>query len=148
MLKIGLLGAAKIAPAAIVQPVRASSEASLVAVAARDSARAQAFARKHGVPKVHDSYGALLADPDIDAVYIPLPNGAHGEWAIRAVNAGKHVLCEKPIAANAEEAADMARAAKANDRIIMEAFHYRYHPLAQRMADIVASGELGEISEV
>jgi predicted dehydrogenase len=148
MLRIGLLGAAKIAPAAIVQPVRASQEASLTAVAARDSVRAQDFAKKHGVPKVHESYDALLADPEIDAVYIPLPNGAHGEWAIKAVNAGKHVLCEKPIAANADEAADMARAAKASGRIIMEAFHYRYHPLAQRMADIVASGELGAIREV
>jgi predicted dehydrogenase len=148
MLKIGLLGAAKIAPNAIVAPVRASTEAALVAVAARDRARAAQFATKHGIARVHDSYDALLADPEIDAVYIPLPNGLHGEWAIKAVAAGKHVLCEKPIAANAEEATRMARAASDAGRIIMEAFHYRYHPLAQRMADIVASGELGEIREI
>jgi predicted dehydrogenase len=148
MLRLGLLGAAKIAPAAIVAPVRASTEATLVAVAARDKERAKAFAAKHGIPRVHDSYDALLADPEIDAVYVPLPNGSHGEWAIKAVAAGKHVLCEKPVAANAEEATQMARAATSNGRIIMEAFHYRYHPLAQRIADIVSGGELGEIREI
>lgn len=148
MLRIGLLGAAKITPAAIVAPVNASTEATIVAVAARNVERAHAFAAKHDISRVHDSYAALLADPEIDAVYIPLPNGLHGEWAIRAVHAGKHVLCEKPIAANAGEAEAMAQAAGESGRVLMEAFHYRYHPLAQRMADIVASGELGEIRHV
>jgi predicted dehydrogenase len=117
-------------------------------VAARDRERAKTFAAKHGIPRVVESYDALIADPDIDALYIPLPNGVHGAWAIKAVEAGKQVLCEKPIAANAEEAAAMAKAASDSGRIIMEAFHYRYHPLAQRMADIVASGELGEIRTI
>jgi predicted dehydrogenase len=148
MLRIGLLGAAKITPAAIVAPVNASTEATIVAVAARNVERAHAFAAKHDISRVHDSYASLLADPEIDAVYIPLPNGLHGEWAIRAVRAGKHVLCEKPIAANAAEAEAMARAAGESGRVLMEAFHYRYHPLAQRMADIVASGELGEIRHI
>jgi len=148
MLRIGLMGAAKIAPSAIVAPMRGFGEAALVAVAARSPDRAREFAAKHDIPKVHETYDALLADPDIDALYIPLPNGVHGEWAIKAVRAGKHVLCEKPVAANAEEAAAMARAASESGRVLMEAFHYRYHPLAQRMADIVASGELGEIREV
>ncbi len=148
MLRIGLLGAAKIAPSAIVAPVRASSEASLVAVAARNIDRAREFAAKHGIPRVFDSYDAMIADPEIDAVYIPLPNGLHGEWAIKAVRAGKHVLCEKPIAANATEAEAMAGAARETGRVMMEAFHYRYHPLAQRMADIVTGGELGEIRHI
>lgn len=148
MLRLGLLGAAKIAPAAIVSPVNATPDATIVAVAARSTARAHEFARKHDIGRVHDSYEALLADPDIDAVYIPLPNGLHGEWTIKAVRAGKHVLCEKPIAANADEARAMADAAHETGRVIMEAFHYRYHPLAQRMVDIVASGELGDILHV
>ena len=148
MLRIGLLGAAKIAPSAIVAPAKSVPEVSLVSVAARDPARAKAFADKHNIPRVHDSYDAMIADPAIDALYIPLPNGLHGQWAIKAAKAGKHVLCEKPIAANAEEATAMAEAARDAGKVLMEAFHYRYHPLAQRMADIVASGELGEIKHV
>jgi len=148
MLKIGLMGAAKIAPAAIVAPVKASSGARLVAIAARDRDKAQKFAAKHEIPRVLDSYEALLADPDIDAVYIPLPNGLHGRWAIKAVEAGKHVLCEKPLAANAAEAEAMADASDRAGRVMMEAFHYRYHPLAARMKEIVESGELGETREI
>jgi predicted dehydrogenase len=148
MLRIGLLGAAKIAPSAIVVPAKSVPEVSLVSVAARDPARAKEFAAKHNIPRVHDSYDAMIADPGIDALYIPLPNGLHGQWAIKAAKAGKHVLCEKPIAANAEEATAMAGAARDAGKVLMEAFHYRYHPLAQRMADIVASGELGEIKHV
>ena len=112
MLRIGLLGAAKIAPSAIVAPAKAVPEVSLVSVAARDPARAKEFATKHNIPRVHDSYDAMIADPEIDALYIPLPNGLHGQWAIKAAKAGKHVLCEKPIAANAEEATAMAAAAR------------------------------------
>ena len=148
MLRIGLLGAAKIAPSAIVAPAKSVPEVSLVSVAARDPARAKEFATKHNIPRVHNSYDAMIADPAIDALYIPLPNGLHGQWAIKAAKAGKHVLCEKPIAANAEEATAMAEAARDAGKVLMEAFHYRYHPLAQRMADIVASGELGEIKYV
>jgi predicted dehydrogenase len=148
MLRLGLLGAAKIAPAAIVAPAKAVPEVSLVSVAARDPARARDFAGKHNIPRVHDSYEAMIADPEIDALYIPLPNGLHGRWTIAAAKAGKHVLCEKPIAANAEEAAAMTAAARDADRVLMEAFHYRYHPLAARIAEIVASGELGELKHV
>jgi predicted dehydrogenase len=148
MLRIGLLGAAKIAPSAIVAPAKSVPEVSLAAVAARSPERAKEFAAKHGIPRVIDSYEAMIADPEIDALYIPLPNGLHGKWAIAAAEAGKHVLCEKPISANAKEAAAMAEAARKAGRVLMEAFHYRHHPLAQRMADIVASGELGEIRHV
>jgi predicted dehydrogenase len=98
-LRIGILGAARIAPTALIQPARAMDEAEVLAVAARDSARAAEFAQKHVIPKVHASYEALLADPEIDAVYNPLPNGLHGRWTIAALEAGKHVLCEKPFTA-------------------------------------------------
>ena len=95
-----------------------------------------AFADKHGVPRVHASYDALIADRRIDAIYNPLPNGLHAEWTIRALRAGKHVLCEKPIASNAAEAERMAEAAERTGRVLVEAFHWRYHPLAARMREM------------
>ncbi|MDQ7809417.1 Gfo/Idh/MocA family oxidoreductase [Amycolatopsis sp. A133] len=147
-LRIGILGAARIAPAALVKPAASVPSVSVAAVAARSAERAQAFATRHGVPRVHSSYEALLADPDIDAVYNPLPNGLHGRWTRAALAAGKHVLCEKPFTANAAEAREVARAAAASDRVVMEAFHYRYHPLALRVEEIVASGELGALERV
>jgi predicted dehydrogenase len=147
-LRIGILGAARIAPAALVKPASASADVEVVAVAARSAERAQAFAARHGIPRAHSSYEALLADPDIDAVYNPLPNGLHGRWTRAALAAGKHVLCEKPFTANAAEAREIADLATASDRVVMEAFHYRYHPLALRAEEIVASGELGELRRV
>ncbi|MGI8795171.1 MAG: Gfo/Idh/MocA family protein [Acidimicrobiia bacterium] len=144
-LRIGTLGAARIAPAAIVKPARDVDDAELFAVAARDPAKAAKFARKHGVPRVHDTYDALLADDEIDAVYNPLPNGLHGVWTLRAIAAGKPVLCEKPLTANAAEAEQVAAAAEEAGLVVMEAFHYRYHPLAARMKEIVDSGELGSV---
>jgi len=142
-LRFGILGAARIAPMALIQPARRVAEAQVTAVAARDRAKAQAFATKHGIAKVHDSYDALLADPEIDAIYNPLPNGLHCEWTIKALRAGKDVLCEKPIASNADEAQQMADAARATGRKLVEAFHWRYHPLATRVKQILASGEIG-----
>jgi predicted dehydrogenase len=147
-LRIGILGAARIAPAALVKPASASSDVDVVAVAARSAERAQAFAARHGIPRAHSSYEALLADPDVDAVYNPLPNGLHGRWTRAALAAGKHVLCEKPFTANAAEAREIAQVAAGSDRVVMEAFHYRYHPLALRAEEIVASGELGELRRV
>ena len=141
--RIGILGAARIAPMALIRPAREIEGVSVVAVAARDPQRARAFASRHGIGRTFDSYDALIADPEIDAVYNPLPNSHHCAWTIRALEAGKHVLCEKPLAANAREAEEMAAAARRTSRVLMEAFHWRYHPLAQRMRDIVASGELG-----
>jgi predicted dehydrogenase len=147
-LRIGILGAARIAPMAVLRPARAVPEAVVVAVAARDPQRAQAFAAKHGIGRVHPSYAALLADPDIEAVYNPLPNSLHCEWSIRALQAGKHVLCEKPIAANAVEAERMADAARQAGRVLGEAFHWRYHPLAARMRAILDAGEIGVVRHV
>src|SRR5438093_9858904 len=98
--------------------------------------------------RVDDSYGSLVADPDIEAVYIPLPNGLHYEWMLKTLAAGKHVLCEKPFTGNAAEARAVADAAEGSGLVVMEAFHWRYHPVAARMVDIVASGELGRIRHV
>jgi predicted dehydrogenase len=148
-LRIGILGAARIAPMALVVPARTlANEVTVTAIAARDPARAAAFAKKHGIARVLPSYEALLADPEIDAVFNPLPNSLHCLWTVRALAAGKHVLCEKPFAANAAEAEEMAAAASRADRVLMEAFHYRHHPLAARMIDIVRSGELGRIRHI
>jgi predicted dehydrogenase len=147
-LRIGVLGAARIAPLALINPAKQNSEVVVAAVAARDAARADAFAAKHDIPRVHESYEALIADPDLDAVYNPLPNGLHGRWTRAALAAGKHVLCEKPFTANAAEAREIADLAAQSDRVVMEAFHYRYHPLALRVEEIIASGELGKLERV
>jgi predicted dehydrogenase len=147
-LRIGILGAARIAPAALVKPASGHPSVTVAAVAARSLDRAQAFATRHGIPRVLAGYGELLADPHIDAVYNPLPNGLHGRWTRAALAAGKHVLCEKPFTANAAEAREIAELAAASDRVVMEAFHYRYHPLALRAEEIVASGELGTLRRV
>jgi predicted dehydrogenase len=100
------------------------------------------------VPAVHDSYANLLADPSLDAVYIPLPNGLHAQWMLAALQAGKHVLCEKPFTANAAQAREVAAAADGTGLVVMEAFHYRYHPLARRMTELVGSGELGRLQRI
>ncbi|WP_410594119.1 Gfo/Idh/MocA family protein [Amycolatopsis sp. lyj-23] len=147
-LRIGILGAARIAPTALVKPAASVPSVSVTAVAARSRDRAQAFATRHGIDRVFASYEELLADPDIDAVYNPLPNGLHGRWTRAALEAGKHVLCEKPFTANAAEAREIASLAATTDRVVMEAFHYRYHPLALRVEEIVASGELGTVERV
>jgi predicted dehydrogenase len=147
-LRIGILGAARIAPMALIRPARRVPEAQIAAVAARNPERARAFATKHGIAQVHATYDALLADPEIDAIYNPLPNSLHCEWTIRALHAGKHVLCEKPMAANTAEAERMAAAARNADRVLVEAFHWRYHPLAARMRAIVDSGEIGAVRHI
>jgi predicted dehydrogenase len=147
-LRIGILGAARIAPSALIKPAKGSGEVVVAAVAARDGARAHAFAAQHGISRVHDSYEALLADPDLDAVYNPLPNSLHGRWTRAALAGGKHVLCEKPFTANATEAREVAELAAKSDRVVMEAFHYRYHPLTLRIEEIIASGELGRLERV
>lgn len=144
-LRLGVLGAARITPMALLRPARAVPAATVAAVAARDPARARAFAAKHGISRVHDGYEALLADPDLDAIYNPLPNSHHAAWTIRALEAGKHVLCEKPLSANAAEAEQMAAAATRSGKVLMEAFHYRYHALFARMLAIIDSGEIGEV---
>ena len=147
-LRIGILGAARISARSLLAPASTNSGVAVTTIAARDPRRAEEYAAKHGIPKVVASYDELLADPDIDAIYNPLPNGLHGRWTVAALDAGKHVLCEKPFTANADEARVVADAAEKSGLVVMEAFHYRYHPLAQRMQDIVESGELGKLRAV
>lgn len=146
--RIGILGAARIVAPAIIRPARSVPEVEVAAIAARNPGRAKAYARRHGIPRAYASYEDVIADPEIDAIYVPLPNSLHCEWTVRALSAGKHVLCEKPFAANAQEAQQMAAAAAGTNRVLMEAFHYRYHPLAARLVEIVTSGELGAIRHI
>jgi predicted dehydrogenase len=143
--RIGTLGAARITPAALIKPARHVPDVMVSAVAARDPDRARQFAAKHGIPVVHASYDALIDDPGIDAIYNPLPNSLHALWTLRAIEAGKHVLCEKPFTSNAAEAERVAAAAKGSGLVVMEAFHYRYHPLARRMLDVVAGPDTGQV---
>ena len=147
-IRIGVLGAAAIVPMALTNPARDVPEVHITAISARDPKRAQRFARRHHIPHVHQSYDALLADPDIDAIYNPLPNSLHAEWTIRALRAGKHVLCEKPFASNAREAEEMAQAAREAGLILSEAFAYRYHPLTAKVKEILSKGEIGKIRHI
>ena len=146
-IRFGILGAAAIAPNALIKPARQRAGVTVTAVAARDVARATEFAARHGIDRVLPSYAEMIDDPDIDAIYIPLPNGLHGEWTIRAIKAGKHVLCEKPFTANADEARLVAATASKGDVVVMEAFHWRYHPMATRLIEIV-QGEIGELEHI
>jgi predicted dehydrogenase len=141
--RIGILGTARIAGKALIEPARAVPSVSVAAVAARDAARASAYAKTHQIPAVFGSYDELLASPEIDAVYVPLPNALHGPWTLRAIAAGKHVLCEKPFTSNAAEAVQVATAAEASGLVVMEAMHYRYHPLVARLTSLVADGAIG-----
>jgi predicted dehydrogenase len=120
----------------------------ITAVASRSRDRAEAFADRFGIPQRFDTYAALADDPDVDIVYVATPPSRHAADCMLYLGAGKHVLCEKPFAANAGEAEEMAAAARRAGRVLMEAFHYRHHPLAQRMIDIVRSGELGKVRHI
>ena len=130
-----MLGAAGIASGAVLPAITASRNGRVVAIASRDPGRARNFAAAHPGSKAADTYEALLADPEIDAVYIPLVNSVHKEWTLRALAANKHVLCEKPLAMNAAEAEEMAVAAKSARKLLMEAFMYRFHPRTLRFVN-------------
>ncbi len=147
-LRVGVLGAAKITPTALIRPARSVPQVSIQAVAARNRERAARFAARHGLPAIHSSYEDLIHDPEIDAIYNPLPNSLHADWTIRALEAGKHVLCEKPLASNAAEARSMDEAAERSNRLLMEAFHWRYHPLTARVLETLHGGELGEVEHI
>lgn len=145
MLRIGLLGASKIAPTAVLAPVGKSDAFVVTVVAARDAGRAKAYAQTHGIAKVADDYAALVGREDVDIVYNGLPPAGHMEWTIAALEAGKAVLCEKPFARNAGEAARMVAAAERTGGLLLEAFHYRHHVVMRRAEAIVASGVLGRL---
>ena len=120
-----------------------SGTGTVVAVASRDAARAAGYAQGNGIDRAHGSYEALLADDDVEAVYISLPNRLHMEWTRRALEAGKHVLCEKPLSRRTAEVAGAFNLAARRDRVLMEAFMYRHHPQTARLAELVASGAIG-----
>jgi len=146
-LRIGILGAARIAPSAIIFPAHATGH-QLVAVGARDKGRANEFAKQYMIEKAYGSYQEVIDDPNVDVIYNPLPNNAHGPWNIRALTAGKHVLSEKPSASNAAEAKEVAAAVSKSGKVFMEGFHYYYHPVFQRLLAIIKSGEIGEVIKV
>jgi predicted dehydrogenase len=142
----GVLGATKIAVNKVIPALQRSQFGEVVALASRDQAKGEAAAKQHGIARVHASYEALLADSGVDAVYIPLPNHLHVPWSLKALAAGKHLLCEKPIALDAREAAELADAAQRFPKLkIMEAFMYRFHPQWLRARAIVAAGGIGEL---
>lgn len=148
MIRFGTLGAARITPRALLYPCMDEPQAGVVAIAARDRGRAERFAEFANISAVLDDYDALVTHDGIDAVYNPLPITAHREWTIKALRAGKHVLCEKSFSANAVEAREMAEVAEETGLVVMDAFHYRYHPLFVRAKEIYDSGELGEIERI
>ncbi len=146
-LRVGVLSTAKIADA-IVGGARACAGAEVVAVASRDRGRAEAWAAERGIPRAHGSYEDLLADDDVEAVYVPLPNSLHLPWAERALAAGKHVLCEKPLSRRAADVEAAFDAAERAGRILMEAFMWRYHPATEAVARLVADGAVGRLRVV
>jgi predicted dehydrogenase len=146
-LKIGILGAARIADDGIVDPSRVLGHR-LVAVAARDRSRAEAFAAQRGVEKVHQTYAEVIDDPDVEVIYNALVNSLHAKWNQYALNAGKHVLSEKPFTSNAAEALLVRDVAWSAPGQIVEGFHYLHHPVNQRLRELVTSGKLGEVQQV
>jgi xylose dehydrogenase (NAD/NADP) len=144
----GILGTARIARNRFIPGVRAGTEGSVAAIASRDLARAQDTARELGIPRAHSSYEALLADPEIDGVYVGLPNGLHPEWTIKAAQAGKHVLCEKPAARRRSDAQRMVDACSAAGVLLMEAFMYRLHPQYTHVRELIDAGTIGEPATV
>lgn len=148
MIRFGTLGAAMITPRALIFPCVDEPRAFVYAIAARDRHRAESFAEHANIPHVLDTYQQVIEHPKVDAIYNPLLIPAHHEWTIKALEAGKHVLCEKSFASNAREAQEMAAVAKDTGRVLMDAFHYRYHPVFIRAKEIYDSGILGKIREI
>jgi len=147
-LRWGILSTAKIADEKVIPGIRRAARCEIVAIGSRDQARGRAVAERHGIPRVHGSYEALLADPDVDAVYIPLPNYLHGEWTLAAARADKHVLCEKPLAMTASDAERMIEGCRAAGVVLMEAFMYRLHPSWVTVRELVAAGRIGRLTAI
>jgi len=147
-LRWGILSTADIARSKVVHGIKAAQRCEVVAVASRDAAKARVVADELGIPTSHGSYEALLADPEVDAVYIPLPNHLHAEWTIAAARAGKHVLCEKPLALSAADASRMIDVCTGEGVRLMEAFMYRLHPSWVAVRALVASGRIGRLTSV
>ena len=148
MLRFGTLGSAAITPRALIYPCLDEPRAYVRVVAARQRSRAEGFAQYHKIPVVVDDYQQVVEHDEVDAVYVPLHIPAHHEWTIKALRAGKHVLCEKSLACNEREAQEMADVARETGRVLMDAFHYRYHPVFLRAREIVEAGLLGKLHNV
>jgi D-xylose 1-dehydrogenase (NADP+, D-xylono-1,5-lactone-forming) len=144
ILNWGLLSTARI-NRALIKPLRASKRTRLLAVASRSISSAESYAREWNIPRAHGSYEALLADPEIDVIYNSLPNYLHAEWTIKALHAGKHVLCEKPFALTLAEVDAMTQAVHETGKVLEEAFMYRHHAQTLKVKEIVDSGELGKL---
>jgi predicted dehydrogenase len=144
----GILSTANIGVRKVIPATQKAERCEVVAIASRDGERAARTAAELGIPRAHEGYDSLLSDPDVDAVYIPLPNSEHAAWTIAATRAGKHVLCEKPLAMTAAEAEEMVRACANEGVLLMEAFMYRLHPSWEAVRDLVASGRIGRVRAV
>ena len=144
VLKWGLLSTAAI-NRAVISPLRESARNQLAAVASRDRARAERYATEWGIPRAMGSYEAMLSDPEIDVVYVSLPNSMHAEWTIKAVAAGKHVLCEKPLAISVEEVDAITSAAGRAGVVVAEAFMYRHHPQTLKVQQLISGGDIGQL---
>ena len=145
MLQWGILGAANIATWQVIPAIQQSESGHVVAIASRSSKKSAQVASQFGIDRSYGSYEELLADPKVDAIYIPLPNAMHCEWSIKAAEAGKHILCEKPLGVTPEECRQMIRVAARNKVFLMEGFWYRYHPRHQVVRDTLTEGRLGDI---
>ena len=144
----GILSTANIGVRKVIPATQKAERCEVVAIASRDGERAARTAAELGIPRAHEGYEALLSDPEVDAVYIPLPNSEHAAWTIAAARAGKHVLCEKPLAMTAAEAEEMVRACANEGVLLMEAFMYRLHPSWEAVRDLVASGRIGRVRAI
>ncbi|MBI3942769.1 MAG: Gfo/Idh/MocA family oxidoreductase [Chloroflexi bacterium] len=147
-IRFGILGVARIARNQLIPAMRQSSAVELVAIASRDGAKARQAAAELKIPHAHGSYEDLLADPDVDAIYNPLPNHLHAEWSIKAAQAGKHILCEKPLALNVDQCLEMGAAADKAGVVLMEAFMYRFHPRTEQARQLVADGKIGRLHTI
>ena len=144
----GVLGNATIARKCVIGAIQKSRNGSVHALGTRSPADAAEVAAENGIGNVYDGYDAVLADPAVDAVYVPLPNHMHLPWTLKALSAGKHVLCEKPLACNAEEAREMAARAKETGLLLMEAFMYRFHPRSRRIKQKIDQGVIGKPNQI
>jgi predicted dehydrogenase len=143
-LRWGVLGNANIARVCVIPAIQKSRNGRVHALATRSPERSREVLEANDIPRVHEGYASLLEDPEIEAVYMPLPNHLHHPWARRALEKGKHVLCEKPLALNATEASEMSDTAEATGRTLMEAFMYRFHPRSLRVKQILEEGRIGQ----
>lgn len=144
-LRVGILSTAMIDAAAVVRPIESHPGVKITAIASRELKSAQKGAKMFGIPNAYGSYEELLADPEVDAIYISVPNGLHAEWAIKCMKAGKHVLIEKPLCANADEAREIYKVAEQTNRVALEAFHWRFHPAAHVVKSYIDSGKYGKV---